>query len=386
MVVRTIEAQNIREAFKRVKEEMGRDAYILEVRSVEKKEGVLGLRRRMQVQVTVGDRSAAATHRKAAAAPAKKTGAALLEKLYQPDTGKKEHSPPASTAADKREIVEIREMVRELLSRSADKTFETISGPCRDYYNELLENDVPVKLARGLIDKVHAGLPADRRDDAVFTGKRIRAYLRKLIRPHGPLRLYDDRPAVVELTGPTGVGKTTTIAKLAAIYKLYRNKNVGLITTDIYRIAAVSQLKTYAEIMKLPLQVVHSAAEMEAAKEKLSDKDLVLIDTAGRCQKDEKKMNELREMTAAARPDEVHLVLSAVTGERVLKNVISRFSEVSPDSIILSKIDEAVTCGRVLSIIAQVRKPVSYMTTGQEVPADIEIVQPSAIARMILSP
>ncbi len=379
MVVKTIKADDIKEAFRRVKEEMGRDAYILEVRSVRKNDGVLGLRGKMQVQVTVGDQEAVAMHKTSKKAAG--TGSSrLLEKTYQSEL----FAPSAEKSTNRKEISEIREMVEELLRRSLPDPMEEIEGPCCEFYKILIENDVPERLARGLVMKVHTGLEPKYQNDSAEVKKRIIAFLRKIVKPYGPIRFRKSGPTVVILAGPTGVGKTTTIAKLAAIYKLDKNKNVGLITTDTYRIAAVSHLRTYAEIMKLPLRVVQSPEELKTARTSMADRDLILIDTAGRCQKDMLKMNELNAFRSYADPDEVHLVLSAVTGERVMKNVLDRFEGIEPDSIILTKVDEAVTCGSLLSIIARLRKAVSYITTGQDVPSDIELARPEKMAELII--
>ena len=380
MVVKTIEADDIKEAFRRVKEEMGRDAYILEVRSVRKNDGVLGLRGKMQVQVTVGDQDAVALHKNAKKTSAPANSSRLLEKTYQ----RNRVSSSAEKGTDGKEIAEIREIVEELLRRSLPDPMKDIEGPCRDFYRILTENDVPEQLARGLVMKVYNGLETHCRNDGAEVQRRICAFLRKIVKPYGPIRFRSSGPTVVILAGPTGVGKTTTIAKLAAIYKLDKNKNVGLITTDTYRIAAVSHLRTYAEIMKLPLRVVQSPEELRNARTSMADRDLILIDTAGRCQKDMLKMNELNAFRSYADPDEVHLVLSAVTGERVMKNVLDRFEGIEPDSIILTKVDEAVTCGSLLSIIARLRKAVSYITTGQDVPSDIELARPEKMAELII--
>src|SRR5256885_1984087 len=177
---------------------------------------------------------------------------------------------------------------------------------------------------------------------------------------------------VVALVGPTGVGKTTTVAKLAANFKLVHGLRPGLVTVDTYRIAAVEQLRTYAEIIDLPLAVANAPSEMKPALDELGDVDLVLIDTAGRSPRDEVKIRELADFLAEARPDEVHLVLSAVAGERSLRSAVERFSVVRADRLILTKLDEADGLGGVLAVLGHADRPVSYLTTGQAVPDDIE--------------
>ena len=186
------------------------------------------------------------------------------------------------------------------------------------------------------------------------------------------------------LVGPTGVGKTTTVAKLAANFKLAHGVRVGLITVDTYRIAAVEQLKTYAEIIDLPLAVVNDPAEMPRALDELGAVDIVFIDTAGRSPRDEVKIRELAEFLLQARPDEVHLVLSAVAGQRSLRSAVERFATVQVDRLILTKLDEADSLGGVLAVLGLSSRPLSYLTTGQAVPDDIEPADRKRLARLIL--
>src|SRR5205814_8215773 len=133
-----------------------------------------------------------------------------------------------------------------------------------------------------------------------------------------PGQARDGRPLTIALIGPTGVGKTTTVAKLAATYKLRHGKRVGLVTTDTYRIAAVDQLRTYAEIIGLPLKVALSPTEMTTVCQGLSECDVILIDTAGRSQREAARLDELRQLLAAAKPHQTHLVLSSTACEAVL--------------------------------------------------------------------
>ncbi len=190
---------------------------------------------------------------------------------------------------------------------------------------------------------------------------------------------------VVALVGPTGVGKTTTVAKLAANFKLAHGVRVGLITVDTYRIAAVEQLKTYAEIIDLPLAVVNDPAEMPRALDELGAVDLVFIDTAGP-QPARRGQDPRAGRVPAARhgPDEVHLVLSAVAGQRSLRAAVERFAMVQVDRLILTKLDEADSLGGVLAVLGLSSRPVSYLTTGQAVPDDIEPADRKRLARLIL--
>jgi flagellar biosynthesis protein FlhF len=191
------------------------------------------------------------------------------------------------------------------------------------------------------------------------------------------------RRSVVALVGPTGVGKTTTIAKLAAHYRLREQCRVGLITVDTYRIAAVEQLKTYAEIMDLPLEVVATPREMRAAVGRLADVDLVLIDTAGRSPRDAVRLNELRGLLAESQADEVHLVLSAVAGPDSIDIAAGAFSTVGVSALVLTKLDEAVSLDWLPVLLNRHRLPLSYTTNGQNVPDDIRPASAAALQELI---
>ncbi len=192
------------------------------------------------------------------------------------------------------------------------------------------------------------------------------------------------RPLTIALVGPTGVGKTTTIAKLAAAYKLRQGKKVGLITSDTYRIAAVDQLRTYANIIGLPLKVALTPREMAGACGSLADCDVILVDTAGRSQHDKGRLEELAAFIDAATPDETHLVLSATVAEPVLAKAAERFAVLQPTRVIFSKLDEAVHFGVIVNTCRKVGMRVSYVTTGQEVPDEIELAQADRLARLVL--
>ena len=200
----------------------------------------------------------------------------------------------------------------------------------------------------------------------------------------GPIRVGGAGPKVVAFVGPTGVGKTTSIAKLAAYYALQQNCRVGLITVDTFRIAAVEQLRTYSEIMDLPLEVVSSPREMRVAVNRLSDCDLILVDTAGRSPRDDIRLAELRLMLAEAGVSEIILVLSATAGLESCQSAAAAFSRVRATSLLLTKIDEAVSLGALAPVLCNPHLPLSYVTDGQSVPDDIRVAIPRELAQRIL--
>lgn len=188
----------------------------------------------------------------------------------------------------------------------------------------------------------------------------------------------------VMLIGPTGVGKTTTIAKLAAINSLFEKKNVVFLTADTYRIAAPEQLRTYAKILCLPMDVVYDAGEFPAILERYRSADLLLLDTAGRSHKDSRRVEEIRVLHEGFRPDAVHLVLPANMKYRDMLDVVRLMGVVPITHVLFTKLDETSTYGALLNILLDFEKPVSFLTTGQNVPNDIEVAKGPRLADLLL--
>ena len=185
------------------------------------------------------------------------------------------------------------------------------------------------------------------------------------------------------LVGPTGVGKTTTIAKIAANFSLIDAKKVGLITVDTYRIAAVDQLKRYAEIIGIPLHVAFDPQELKEGIAKMKDRDLILIDTAGRSQNNFLQINELKNYLQDV-DAEIHLVISATTKSTDVDEIVRAFGQVSIDRVIITKLDETTSYGVILQTCQRTRAPLSFVTTGQGVPEDIEVATGEKLAQLIL--
>ena len=252
-------------------------------------------------------------------------------------------------------------------------------------YAELIEANVHEDIARQLIDELHHDVPtAAFADPAILKARLVRG-IEDEIAISGPIKVEPGRRRLVALVGPTGVGKTTTIAKLAAHFRLKERKRVGLITVDTFRIAAVEQLRAYADIIDLPMEVVSNPLEMRQAVSRLADLDLILMDTAGRSPRDEVKLQELKAMFAEAAPDEVHLVLSATCGAANLLSMTRQFAEVGVTSLLLTKMDEAHGLGNLLPLVRESRVPLSYLTNGQNVPDDIEIAEANRLSRMMIA-
>lgn len=189
---------------------------------------------------------------------------------------------------------------------------------------------------------------------------------------------------ITVLVGPTGVGKTTTIAKLAGKLALIDKKKVGLITIDTYRIGAVEQLKTYADIMNIPFKVVFSIKDMEKAIADLEYCDVILVDTTGRSSKNMMQISELRAFIEKIEEKSVHLVISASTKNKDIETIIKGYNVLEYENIIITKLDETSTYGSILTILDKAKKPISFITTGQDVPDDIKEANKEEIAKIIL--
>jgi flagellar biosynthesis protein FlhF len=278
----------------------------------------------------------------------------------------------------------LQKMVESLSQKSHFRSADEVPSELFEIYTQLIDADIDDALARELICNLRQNCTAAQLHDSVGSRALLSAMVEADIRCSPPIQTEVGRRRVVAMVGPTGVGKTTTIAKLAANFRLRDGIKMGLVTVDTYRIAAVEQLRTYAEIIDLPMKVVTSPQEMRRALDELSDLDLILIDTAGRSPRDELKIQELKSLLNEANVDEVHLVMSLTASVRSIRMTCEQFAAVSPTSLILTKLDEAAGAGSLLSISRDVKLPFSYLTTGQDVPEDIEPANASRIAKLVL--
>ncbi|TWT86534.1 Flagellar biosynthesis protein FlhF [Pseudobythopirellula maris] len=291
-----------------------------------------------------------------------------------------EPSPFADYAAQYREDFRRMQAGEAPAEKPAEKPLpETLFA----LFTDLLEADVDERIARGLLERVTQGLEPEATSNPHLLRQRLLSEVERRLTAGGPIATQPGACRTVALVGPTGVGKTTTIAKLAANFRLRDKLRVGLITVDTYRVAAVEQLRTYADIIDLPMEVVSTPREMREAVERLSHLDLVLMDTAGRSPKDAVRVQELRALLAEAQPDEVHLVLSVPTTPRGLSQAVERFAPVGVTSVLLTKLDEAPCLGHLLGFAESSDLPISYLTDGQNVPDDIRVAEPEGLARLV---
>ena len=290
---------------------------------------------------------------------------------------------PELHGAVQSQLTELQAMVEELCRRSDAPRHDLPEGLFQ-LFTDLLDSDLSEELARELVERVRTEAKVSHLDDLLMLKARLARMIEAEVRVSGPIQVVPGRCRLVALIGPTGVGKTTTIAKLAANYRLKEKRRVGLITVNTYRIAAVEQLRTYADIIDLPMQVVSTPREMREAVGRMDDLDMILLDTAGRSPKDEVRIQELRAFLSEAEADEVHLVLSSVAGARVLEQTAERFAAVGTTALILTKLDEATGLGNILPLVRTSQLPLSYLTNGQNVPDDIEVADSARVARLVL--
>ncbi len=254
-------------------------------------------------------------------------------------------------------------------------------------YKKLVDNEVDEKYADQIMSDIEGSLKKESNIDSILA-----AAYQKIILKLGEADDIEigDKPKVIFFVGPTGVGKTTTIAKVASRFKLEQQAKVAFITSDTYRIAAVEQLNTYASIIDSPVSVIYSADELEEAVNAYKDYDLIMVDTAGRSHKSEDQMDELGDMLAKTKAlkdsfdVKVYLVLSITTKYKDLVNITERYKDIDDWSIIFTKLDETCALGNILNIRMLTGAALSYTTSGQNVPNDIELINEQSLAKQLL--
>lgn len=437
--VKTFRAASMQAALDIVRQEMGGDAVILHTRQIESKRLLPWRKPRREVEITAGlgvqVRPVAGLRESRAAAPAAAQPSLPTATLQQtPHKPRIEASPPPGPplrpafhesqlstelrSHRDRDVAErhtppsrpqfggsprtvpqpasapetnlaaklesIQKMLEELGRSGKISHDDEVPNELFHIYTDLIEAEVDDDLARELVAQLKKNCSTAQLQDAAAAKALLAAMVESEMRCGSPIVPTPGRRKVVGLIGATGVGKTTTIAKLAANFRLREGIRMGLVTVDTYRIAAVEQLRTYAEIIDLPMKVVTSPPEMRRALDELMGLDLVLIDTAGRSPRDDLKIQELKSLLNEADVDEVHLVMSLTSSLKSLTTTAEKFQAASPTSVILTKLDEAPSMGSLLSLARNIPLPVSYLTTGQNVPDDIETAHAGRMSRLIL--
>lgn len=379
MRLKTYIVQNISEAIPMIKRDLGVDALILNTKKI-KTGGFLGFFKKEKLEVI-----AAAEARQSERKHTNKPAVAEV----QPEEAELEVAAVELEVDDS--PVEQEENLSELMSE--------LKSLKQFMFQSIDENQLPEALkplnkkltAQGITEDIKSELFAKLllvlEKHPTYTEEKLQDVAKKEIMKL--IRAHQKRPSrrkidIICFIGPTGVGKTTTIAKIAADYLLREEKKVGLITSDTYRIAAVEQLKTYAGILNIPIRVVESSADLNAAIADLSDCDIILMDTAGRNYQQKQYIDDLKEMLPEKSRIQINLVLSLTSKYEDMKKIIDNFQTIVMDQLILTKKDETSSSGAILNLIYHYSIPIRFIANGQNVPDDILTVTPELIANFVL--
>lgn len=429
MIVKKFQGETEKDAILKAQEELGNNAVVLNVKTI-KQRGILKLFKKDVVEVTAALEEEELS--KKANTGAKEFGKAFEASSYagnmhkQPDISSRpagglnlladeKISVSSESAVIEQKLDSLHSLLQSQINAGAsrknsmqvddekerdDIAAERIAGKkaveerenanmkfIRLIYKKLVDNEVNEKFADEIMADIENSLKRESNIDSILSAVYQKIIL-KLGEPK-PIEL-GDKPKVVFFIGPTGVGKTTTIAKIASRFKLEEYARVAFVTADTYRIAAVEQLNTYASIIDSPVDVIYSADELEESLDKYKNYDLILVDTAGRSHKCEEQMDELIDMLKKAEKlkdnfdVEIYLVLSITTKYKDLVNIAQRYEDINNWSIIFTKLDETCSLGNILNVRLLTGAQLSYTTYGQNVPNDIELIDEQALARKLL--
>ncbi|WP_277677851.1 flagellar biosynthesis protein FlhF [Gracilibacillus dipsosauri] len=360
MKIKKIKGSTMPEVMQIVRRELGEDAVILNSKVIHEG-GFLGLFKKRKLEVLAGIDSPRKKPVPSKPVVAKPMSSVLAE-------GKQDHL-----------LKEIKDMKRLIQQKNQDHTFPL---PYQELLNHLENQEVNKDIAMELVDTIHTS--NEQEEDMEKLKKKLAFEIKHRLANKGSFGKSDYQKQFVHLVGPTGVGKTTTIAKLAAHSVLNERKKVALITTDTYRIAAIEQLKTYSKILDVPIEVAYNLEDYNKAREKFSDFDLVFVDTAGRNFRDEKYVEELGNVMDLNEEVDTYLVLSLTTKSNDLEAIYDQFRHVPVKQIIFTKKDETTSYGAALNLSLQHNIGIAFLTTGQDVPDDIEEASIDHIAKLIV--
>ncbi len=355
MKIKKFTGATAHEAMLKLKKELGPDAIILNTRTIKQK-GLWGFLKKPIVEIT-------AAYEKEDPLSLKKDKRDSLSKINE-------------------ELIELKNMIRKMSTDIIEKDLSLPVG-LDEYRIKLVENGVEDYIAVSILNRLNKQIDLKNKDSAEIRNI-VKNTLIEYIGQPRPLTLNNNEQKVIFFLGPTGVGKTTTLAKIAAKLTMNNRYNIGLVTTDTYRIAAVDQLKTYSDILQLPLEVVYNEEDMYRTMVRMKDKDIILVDTAGRNHKDIKKDDEIVHIINSIKNKELYLVISGNIEFRTLKSIIEHYDFIKYYKLIFTKIDETEVLGNILNVKYLTQNPVSYITTGQNVPDDIEILDTNKIVSCLI--
>ena len=390
MKVKRYIVKDMSEAMIKIKSELGIDAVILNTRKI-KTGGFFRFFKKPLLEVVAAiDEPIVSTQ----VEPARRE--ILTEKPKEPivdrfqsnfETAREEMKlVPISENIHNVELQELKQMVTNLIKKVENiehHSPQAVQTPEEKYIAYLNALDIQDSISKKILEIVQRQINIDEKNhETILNAMKViaREYL-------GDIKTIDtdilNKPNIYMFLGPTGVGKTTTLAKIAARLSLVENKKIGLITADTYRIAAVEQLKTYSEILGIPLEVIYEASELQDAIERFKDKDYILIDTAGRSHKSKELKSDYDDLVRYLKDVKIYLVMSMTTSFKDLKSIIDSYGFLKEYRLLFTKLDEATSYGNILNLKVLTGKPLSYFTIGQSVPDDIEVADKERIIQYI---
>ena len=424
MKLKRFEALNLQEALAAVKAELGSDAVIISTRRINKGSKFFGLLSQSMIEVTAAvDRSIPLRGKEASAQErtridipeSKESGndqswyeppngsgegasstfgehlrvatipdpvAQQLAALREEMKGLLEGKPKVEVLIEslRQELETIRACIGEALADRTTQRATSLPGDMATYYEALVSAGVTPDLAYGLVRSVVETLGSSGLANKEVVAEMLRDRMEQVVPVSGPLVLPGGLQKVVMLVGPTGVGKTTTVAKLASQFTQGPTKvKTVVVTLDTYRVAAVEQLRVYARILKVPVEVAVTPEELATCVARHRDARLILVDTAGRSPQDPSGRQELAAIAQQKITVETHLVLAAPTERTVQQEVVRRYSAIPIHRLLFTKLDEARQTGTLFDLIHHAGLPVSYLSAGQRVPEDLEQATSNAI-------
>jgi len=380
MNVKRYHVENMQQAMDFARRELGSDAVMISQNRVRRK-GLKNIFRKSVLEVTF-------TYDPTQTPSAKKTSMS-----YMPDNVeqiKKEYRNITSTASNEQfeQLDNRMSSFESMLSEFLDK-FRYMKPDLMYDYSEEINNMLGKLIEAQVVDELAHALAKEtdkmlrQQPGANATEIMEHLILEQFGKPE-PILHKKFTQKVILVLGSTGVGKTTTIVKLAADFAVKQKKNVGIINTDTYRIGATEQLQTYADILGVPLQVVYHLYELDAAMEQMSDRDIIFVDTAGKRPGDMQHKDDLLEIIRILKPEDILICFSATTSFASIKEMVDIYGFVDDYRILITKLDETKHRGSVLNISTYTKKPLAYVTTGQNVPDDIEVADVEKLVKQIV--
>lgn len=412
MIIKKFTAQTEQEAILKAKEEMGSSAVVLNVKTI-KQRGIMRLFKKDSVEITAALEEKTTSKIPVSTINAVVDDNASVNNNVNTNSTNSDENDLLQKAAIEEKLDNLQNMLKLKMEESVsakddemdsevENAMEKIKAEKDDnftfvqlVYNKLIDSEVDERYVNQIISEIESSLKKENTLDGIIT-----SVYQKIVLKLGSPNTLDDvendkekdkekETKLVFFVGPTGVGKTTTIAKIASRYKLDKNKKVAFITSDTYRIAAVEQLRTYATILDIPITVAYTLEELNNSIEEYKDYDMILVDTAGRSHKNKEHCEEMIHMVKdCVVPDgvtkSIYLVLSVATKYRDLLNIMNVYGEIGDFSLIFTKLDETSALGNILNIKFKTGATLSYVSTGQTVPDDISIIDPQKLAKNLL--